>query len=285
MSLSGCLEPHCRAGGRTLQRTSEFTSGVRAKEVDRPPWLEVPLPGNYISHGLAVPGSKVCLKSTCANKDDKIRMHRPHQTNPNKPQTWFQEMPIICLKPVAGACRAVFDLAWKCFDNIILDPREPDAECEDPATSAGLLKYPPALVLFRLDNKEEELPVFEELPDGLLPIVPSSNGFQIHDGAGKKHNIKRWQLALTGGYVFTDYKVQGQTMGYILIDLAPPPRGVLTPFNAYVALSRSRARKVGSSPSGIWVNMHTLIARELASPDTGWALMEHFWVKDFLHAI
>ncbi|KAJ7277539.1 hypothetical protein C8J57DRAFT_1060929, partial [Mycena rebaudengoi] len=48
---------------------------------------------------------------------------------------------------------------------------------------------------------------------------------------------------LTGGYVFTDYKVQGQAMGYILIDLAPPPRGVLTPLNAYVALSRSCARK------------------------------------------
>ncbi|KAJ7262358.1 hypothetical protein C8J57DRAFT_1071276 [Mycena rebaudengoi] len=62
-------------------------------------------------------------------------------------------------------------------------------------------------------------------------------------GREKKHNIKRRQLALTGGYVFTDYKAQGQTMGYILIDLAPPPRGVLTPFNAYVALSRSHARK------------------------------------------
>ncbi|KAJ7258931.1 hypothetical protein C8J57DRAFT_1073413, partial [Mycena rebaudengoi] len=48
---------------------------------------------------------------------------------------------------------------------------------------------------------------------------------------------------LAGGYMFTDYKAQGQTMSYILIDLAPPPRGVLPPFNAYVALSRSRARK------------------------------------------
>ncbi|KAJ7274798.1 hypothetical protein C8J57DRAFT_1062273 [Mycena rebaudengoi] len=100
-----------------------------------------------------------------------------------------------------------------------------------------MLKYPPALVLFRPDSKEEEL------PDGLLPIVPSSNDFQIHDGVGKKHNIKQGQLALTSGYVFTDYKVQGQTMGYILIDLVPPPRGILMPFNAYVALSRSRARK------------------------------------------
>ncbi|KAJ7278747.1 hypothetical protein C8J57DRAFT_1059791, partial [Mycena rebaudengoi] len=45
---------------------------------------------------------------------------------------------------------------------------------------------------------------------------------------------------LTGGYVFTDYKAQGQTMGYILIDLERPPRGKLTPFNA---LSRSHVRE------------------------------------------
>ncbi|KAJ7218910.1 hypothetical protein C8J57DRAFT_1537271 [Mycena rebaudengoi] len=56
-----------------------------------------------------------------------------------------------------------------------------------------------------------------------------------------RHLLARRQLALTGGYAFTDYKVQRQTMGYILIDLEPPPRGKLTPFNAYVALSRSRA--------------------------------------------
>jgi len=31
------------------------------------------------------------------------------------------------------------------------------------------------------------------------------------------------KLAITPGYAFTDYKSQGQTIEYIIIDLAPPP--------------------------------------------------------------
>jgi hypothetical protein len=54
--------------------------------------------------------------------------------------------------------------------------------------------------------------------------------------------IDREQLALTAAYAFTDYKSQGQTMECVIIDLAKPPSGTLTSFNAYVALSRSRGR-------------------------------------------
>ncbi|KAF8318911.1 uncharacterized protein EI90DRAFT_2941237, partial [Cantharellus anzutake] len=35
---------------------------------------------------------------------------------------------------------------------------------------------------------------------------------------------------------------QGQTIWHVIIDLAPPPTGGLTPFNTYVALSRSSGR-------------------------------------------
>jgi ATP-dependent exoDNAse (exonuclease V) alpha subunit len=47
---------------------------------------------------------------------------------------------------------------------------------------------------------------------------------------------------MTAGYAFTDYKSQGQTIEYVVIDLARPPTGSLSPFSAYVALSRSRGR-------------------------------------------
>ncbi|KAJ7666329.1 hypothetical protein B0H17DRAFT_1019165 [Mycena rosella] len=45
-------------------------------------------------------------------------------------------------------------------------------------------------------------------------------------------------MAMTPGYAFTDYKSQGQTIEYVLVDLEPPPTSALTPFNAYVVLPR-----------------------------------------------
>ena len=42
---------------------------------------------------------------------------------------------------------------------------------------------------------------------------------------------------------FTDYRSQGQTIQNAIIDIASPPTGTLTPFNIYVALSRSWGRE------------------------------------------
>ena len=47
---------------------------------------------------------------------------------------------------------------------------------------------------------------------------------------------------MTAGYTFTDYKSQGQTIEYVIIDIGKPPTGSLSPFSVYVALSRSRGR-------------------------------------------
>jgi ATP-dependent exoDNAse (exonuclease V) alpha subunit len=61
---------------------------------------------------------------------------------------------------------------------------------------------------------------------------------------GKKGNtIERIQFPLTPAYAFTDFKAQGQTIESVIVDLAKPPSGGLTGFNAYVALSRSRGRE------------------------------------------
>ncbi|OAX36187.1 hypothetical protein K503DRAFT_695564, partial [Rhizopogon vinicolor AM-OR11-026] len=45
---------------------------------------------------------------------------------------------------------------------------------------------------------------------------------------------------ITPAYAFTDYISQGQTISHTMIDIKTPPTGGLTPFNVYVALSRSR---------------------------------------------
>ena len=47
---------------------------------------------------------------------------------------------------------------------------------------------------------------------------------------------------MTAGYAFTDYKSQGQTIEFVIIDIGRPPTGSLSPFSVYVALSRSRGR-------------------------------------------
>lgn len=44
-------------------------------------------------------------------------------------------------------------------------------------------------------------------------------------------------------YAFTDFKSQGQTIAHMLVDIGETTCFGLSPFNAYVALSRSRRRE------------------------------------------
>jgi len=55
-------------------------------------------------------------------------------------------------------------------------------------------------------------------------------------------HIKQRQLPMTAAYAFTDYKSQGQTIEYVIVDIGDPPTGHMSPFGVYVALSRSRGR-------------------------------------------
>ncbi|KIN96341.1 hypothetical protein M404DRAFT_163469 [Pisolithus tinctorius Marx 270] len=53
---------------------------------------------------------------------------------------------------------------------------------------------------------------------------------------------------MTAVYAFTDYRVQGQAITCILVDIATPPTGGLNLFNLYVALSRSSIFQATHSP-------------------------------------
>ncbi len=103
------------------------------------------------------------------------------------------------------------------------------------------LKYPPAVIIFKPDIPSGKYS-FPGLPSGLIPIVPNEGGFTIHRRDGSATRIHRRQLALTPAYAFTHHKCQGQTIEYVIVDLGKPPSGTLDPFNAYIALSRSRGR-------------------------------------------
>lgn len=55
-------------------------------------------------------------------------------------------------------------------------------------------------------------------------------------------SVRRGQFPMTPVYAFTDYRSQGQTLPYVIVDIATPPSGGLNLFNLYVALSRSSGR-------------------------------------------
>jgi hypothetical protein len=86
-------------------------------------------------------------------------------------------------------------------------------------------------------------PTFPGLQQGLILIFPTEKTFTVEGHKGHKIRVTRRQMALTSGYVFTDYKAQGQTLECVIVDLAKLPTGNITPFGEYIALSRSRGRE------------------------------------------
>lgn len=118
-----------------------------------------------------------------------------------------------------------------------LDPREVSA----PPDEEGCIRiqYPPSVVYFKPDMKTEIK--FEGVPKGIIPISPSKVSFNVTVD-GVKVKLDRRQAAIVPGYAFTDYKSQGQTLEYVMVDISKPPSGTLSAFSVYVALSRSRGR-------------------------------------------
>ncbi|KAG1830514.1 hypothetical protein EV424DRAFT_1315396 [Suillus variegatus] len=63
---------------------------------------------------------------------------------------------------------------------------------------------------------------------------------------------------MTAAYAFTDYRSQGQTIPYVLVDIATPPTGGLNLFNLYVALSRmedDRLKELDEQTKVWWTKM------------------------------
>ncbi|SJL04870.1 uncharacterized protein ARMOST_08241 [Armillaria ostoyae] len=107
-------------------------------------------------------------------------------------------------------------------EDIVLDPHEPIPQPNEH--NIVDLTYPPALIKFRPMNNTN-VPMFEGLSPGVLPIIPLEISFLMKPKSG-----------------FTHHKGQGQTLDYVKVDLADPPRHPIDAFHAYVALSRSHGQ-------------------------------------------
>lgn len=123
---------------------------------------------------------------------------------------------------------------------LVLDPRDKTTYM-DEETAITKLNYPPAMIMFK-PSKPTNISI-PGVPNGCVPLFPKEVKFSIKDNNGITTKITRRQYPITPAFAFTDFKSQGQTIERVIIDLAKPPNGALSPFNAYVALSRSRGRE------------------------------------------
>ncbi|KIK15822.1 hypothetical protein PISMIDRAFT_114547 [Pisolithus microcarpus 441] len=84
-----------------------------------------------------------------------------------------------------------------------------------------------------------------DLEQSVVPMEPTTRTFQIEVQCNGKNivcSVRHGQFPMTPVYAFTDYRSQGQTLPYVIVDIATPPSGSLNLFNLYVALSRSSGR-------------------------------------------
>ena len=119
--------------------------------------------------------------------------------------------------------------------NIILNYNEPPLE----DGSMVHLKFLPESILVKLSCMRAT--TLSHL-EGVIPIQHVSCHMQIKVN-GKSRTVIRTQFLITGADSFTDYCAQGQTIPYVIIDIAPPPTSGLSLFNLYVSLSCSSRHK------------------------------------------
>ena len=124
--------------------------------------------------------------------------------------------------------------------DIILDPAE-EVSGDEPIVR---LKRLPICILVKLHRTRAT--TLKGLDETVIPIEPASIKMQIRVSSKgdsiATRTVTRRQFPVTAAYAFTDYRAQGQTIHYLIIDIAKPPYGRLNIFNVYVALSRGIGR-------------------------------------------
>ena len=76
--------------------------------------------------------------------------------------------------------------------------------------------------------------ILPELEKDEIPIFPSSTSFMYASECGKTFKVTRCQVPLLPAYAYTDYKSQGRSLRYAVVDIA----GCRTLQSVYVMLSR-----------------------------------------------
>ncbi|KDN37091.1 hypothetical protein RSAG8_10366, partial [Rhizoctonia solani AG-8 WAC10335] len=150
----------------------------------------------------------------------------------------------ICKKTIKRLQDTWGPVNYLVIDEVSMVSKKIIAESNEVERETGhcrKLSRPPICVLVKLWRTK--INKLQDLDEGVVPTVPIRNRFTLKLPNRTELTITREQLPLTPAYAFTDYRSQGQTIPYIIMDLATPPTGGLTPFNGYVTISRSRTSK------------------------------------------
>jgi hypothetical protein len=103
------------------------------------------------------------------------------------------------------------------------------------------LRYMPSYIIVKFYHQTKIH--FDNLKENEYPIQTIQKSYRICLDDKTKSTVYRQQIPLTLGYSFTDYRVQGQTISNLIVDIAKPPTGSISQYNAYVALSRIKGRE------------------------------------------
>lgn len=76
----------------------------------------------------------------------------------------------------------------------------------------------------------------EGLEEDVVPIFPQKETLYVQTKKQKTLSVQRTQLPILPAYAFTDYKSQGQTLDFVVVDLASAGRSLES---AYVMISRA----------------------------------------------
>src|SRR5882762_377642 len=101
--------------------------------------------------------------------------------------------------------------------DIILHPDELPIDANEPIIR---LKYKPSYLLVKLSRTRATR--LEGLDECVLPVEPVSTNYRIQVSVNGKiiqRTVQRRQFPLTAAYTFTDYRSQGQTILYVLVDI------------------------------------------------------------------
>lgn len=126
------------------------------------------------------------------------------------------------------------------ISDIVLDPRERSFQPSEKELQTIQLRYPPLFIIIRTTGPFG-IPSLQNLGEKEVPLGPLTRHFYI--GSNPRTRITRRQFPITPVYAFTDYKSQGQTIPHTIVDIGKTSSFALTPFNAYVALSRTHGRE------------------------------------------
>jgi len=76
---------------------------------------------------------------------------------------------------------------------------------------------------------------------GLPPSVVPIEAIEFRYDGGQGKHVKLTQFLVTLAYAITDYKCQGQTFNWIIVDLKRPSSGNSPSDSPYVQLSRAKS--------------------------------------------